>query len=533
MKTTVADLIETLNFNDFEIIAGYTGIDRKVKSVTVMDAPDIYKWIKGGEFLITSGYCMKDDPMKMEFLIKKLDEAGASGLGIKLNRFIDELPQNVLTTAEKLSFPLIYIPIKYAFVDIINPVLSEIVNKQARRLEHSEKIHRSFTQLVINGGNTQQIIDTLSNILDKDVVFYDQYFYKTYKNIKNEMFLEDINSSALNEIILKYSYYTIQIDNRVYGYLVVNESFSREGFEEFDGIALEHASTVLKLNMQKKISNYQIETRYRDEFVQDLIMNNVKSLEEVKNRAEIYGWNFDKGVRGVIVDIDDYKAQYLKIRHKRYNDTLESIRQKIFKIVINIMKESSDQIVYTTFSDSIVFLVDPIDKSKKKAAERLKKIGDQIRKSISKINNFTVTIGIGNFKSNIMNINDSYQEAQKAIKLGRMIYKGDTVIFYDQLGVYSLFSKVCETDEGRSFHISKLKKLIYHDKKFNTNLLSTLECIIENDWNLSAASKEMYIHYNTIKYRFQKIGEILESDFQDVEHKLEIMIAMKLYKMTK
>ena len=49
------DILAMDIFRDFKIIAGKNGSDREVKTVSVMDAPDIYKWMKGGEFLITSG----------------------------------------------------------------------------------------------------------------------------------------------------------------------------------------------------------------------------------------------------------------------------------------------------------------------------------------------------------------------------------------------------------------------------------------------------------------------------------------------
>lgn len=152
MDMKVKNLME--QFEGFEVLAGEGGLDRRVSTVTVMDAPDIYNWMKGGEFLITTAYIMKDNPLELKDLVIKLNENGASALGIKIGRFIEKLPQEVKETGDSLNFPIIYIPTNLAFSDVINPVLSKIVNAQAKKLMMSEKIHKSFTQIVIEGKGT-------------------------------------------------------------------------------------------------------------------------------------------------------------------------------------------------------------------------------------------------------------------------------------------------------------------------------------------------------------------------------------------
>lgn len=149
MEMKVKNLIE--QFEDFQILAGEGGLNKTVSTVSIMDAPDIYNWMKGGEFLVTTGYIMKDNPLELKNLVIKLHEHGAAALGIKIGRFIEILPQEVKETGDKLNFPIIYVPKWYAFTDIINPVLSRIVNTQAKKLMMSEDIHKTFTQMVIQG----------------------------------------------------------------------------------------------------------------------------------------------------------------------------------------------------------------------------------------------------------------------------------------------------------------------------------------------------------------------------------------------
>ncbi|MEI7027115.1 PucR family transcriptional regulator ligand-binding domain-containing protein [Paenibacillus sp. y28] len=68
------------------VIAGRAGVMRVVKSVNVMDAPDISDWIEAGELLFTTAYLMKDAPENAVGLLRRLDERGAAGNAGDLHR---------------------------------------------------------------------------------------------------------------------------------------------------------------------------------------------------------------------------------------------------------------------------------------------------------------------------------------------------------------------------------------------------------------------------------------------------------------
>lgn len=532
MSISVEKMLQFENFCDFKILAGSSGIQRKITSVSVMDAPDLHKWVKGGEFFLTTGYCMKDDPKEIEELIIKINNLGASAFGIKLNRFIDVLPEKVIETANKLAFPIIQIPHHFAFIDIINPILITIINEQGKRLQHSENVHKSLTQLVINGGDTQQIINTLRDILKIDVAFYDTYHDKVYIKVYSNEFSNNIKLLELDEMLLVYSHYPINIDKKNYGYIIISTKISKDGSTLiYDEIAIEHASTVLKLEIQKKISNMQVEERYRGEFVRDLIINNINTIEEVRNRSKLYGWDFSTGLVSIIVDIDNFKIQYLKVRDKEKNYTLESTKLRIFETAIKIIKKDISQVVYTTLSDSIIFLVKCPYEERTKFFKRLKKTCEEICVNILNYDSFTVTIGIGNYEKSVMNIHENYGNAKRAVKLGRIIYKCNRVIFYDDLGVYKLLALIYKSDDAKEFYLSNLQKLIDYDMKKNGDLLNTLRYIVQNNWNLKATSNDMYVHYNTIKYRFNKINELVNVNLRNPEEKINIVISLKLMEM--
>lgn len=146
---------------------------------------------------------------------------------------------------------------------------------------------------------------------------------------------------------------------------------------------------------------------------------------------------------------------------------------------------------------------------------------------------FTITIGMGTYKTDATEINISYEEARRSVIIARNIYHKDSIMIYDELGIYKLFYELCNEKEMNDFYRHYLSNLMEYDKKNNTKFLYTLKCIYENDWNLKLTSEKMFTHYNTIKYRFNKITDILGMDLKISENKLNISVALKLLDMTK
>ncbi|MCC8179002.1 MAG: helix-turn-helix domain-containing protein [Cloacibacillus sp.] len=61
--------------------------------------------------------------------------------------------------------------------------------------------------------------------------------------------------------------------------------------------------------------------------------------------------------------------------------------------------------------------------------------------------------------------------------------------------------------------------------------MDTLECIEKNSWNLKQSSVEMNFHYNTLKYRYQRIQEILDIDLALPVNRFNVALALKLYSL--
>ena len=83
------DVLKMEQFQEAEVIAGFKGLSKKVKTITISELSDAADWLYGGELVCTSGFIIKDQSTSdslnwIESLVKK----NASALLIKTYRFL-------------------------------------------------------------------------------------------------------------------------------------------------------------------------------------------------------------------------------------------------------------------------------------------------------------------------------------------------------------------------------------------------------------------------------------------------------------
>lgn len=513
-------------FPDFTVASGHKGLDEKISTITVMDAPDIYNWMKGDEFLITSGYPFKDCPEKFADLILKLKARNVTALGIKIGRFIKELPDVVIETSNRVNLPIIDIPDHYAFSDIINPGLATLVNSQYDELVQSEKIHNKFIKMGIYNTEINNVLERLKSFINKDIIYFDIKNNKIYSNSKSafQKMFKNNSYDTINNPPDHIYVHKVKDNQGLHGYIIINSSIY--DLTPLDLRTIEYAQMMIIFHIQKEFSNKQIIKTYKDNFVLDILLDNIKSDEEIINRAKIHNWNLNSNMFCIIIDIDNYKLNY---KSEDYRLSIEKTRDLIFQDIIKIMKEINRDSYYMTKSDSIVYIVN----YKEKNLIEFEKSLSTICKIIKEKHGYSLTVAIGNRYENIRDIYKSYDEALICLNKGKDLLKiNSDIIKYNDISIYwNLLNTLKDNEYENDPLIAKLKVLKDSDGVNNTEYYNSIKTIITCDWNLKEASEELYVHYNTIKYRYSKIKELLDNDLDDRASKLKLELGLYMFEI--
>ncbi|NLL36287.1 MAG: hypothetical protein GX256_02050 [Fretibacterium sp.] len=518
ISLTVRELLTLPELAEAELIAGEGGLDRPVRSVNVMEAPDIARWLRGGELLLSTGYQFRDEPEDFEDLVMALHGAGAAALGFK-NRFIHEFPAHAKDLAEWLRMPILSLPLELPYSDIIRIVI--LRTDEVENIRFSESVLRSFFQLVAEGGGAERIVENLMYFLKTEVCFMDAVSGRCFCAAQGS-FSNVSSAQERKELLERHYNERIGLANATYGYFI----FKRWPEGNAWRVVLEHAKTAMLFSFQRDIAARQVESRYRDEFVQDLITRNIRYREELLNRGLQFGWDLSGAVRCVIFDIDNYKRHFGQLMSEQEAQDLEESRQRIYALCKQEMKAVFRECPYSAMSDSIVFLTTP--SLNEDFLSRLREVVERVRERVRAWTGFTLTVGCGDERPDFMGCEESYEEARQSIEMMRPSCGGDTLYVWEELGVLTVLAQVSGSGAARKFCAHRLGELRHQDT--HSELFDTLQTLVRCGWNLREAARELRIHYNTVRYRYERICELV-GDLSGVEARLEMAVALKLLRL--
>ena len=517
-------------FSELMLLAGKKGITNRISTVTVVDTPDGAQWLKGGEFVITTGFMLHESGMSLKTFIEILGEKRVACLGIKKNRHLLDIPGDALKLADSIGLPIFSIPTAYAFADIINPVLTRIIDQQHEELEQANVIHNRFWGLAVNDRPIFEILEVLSQIVDIPSAFLDTHFNEIYFSDTGCEFahlLQSVDLDSITKGFLKnYDSYTVANQNEVFGYVLFPKNTLEHSRNTRCRVAVEQAGITLILRMQVRISQQLVDERYKDVFLEDLLLNNIKGESEIHNRACLYHWDFSNGGVVAVLDINNIKRHFTKKLDSVQNKRLEEVVARIFNLAIREMQRVYDDVKYMRQSDLIAFLLS-IDAEKRPLLEdNLTKIFQTLQSQLKIFTPFTISIGVGNYYKNIRDIYKSYSEARITINFNYAMQSFNNIMFFENMGLYKLLAPILSLPNTLQYCEQYIRPLEEYDQTNGQEMVHTLHHIMLTGWNLKKASEDMYLHYNSMKYRYNRICAILGLDLNQQPNRILISIAM-------
>lgn len=531
MATTVRETLALESFKGIRVLAGLGGLDREISTTTFIEAPDSWKWIRGGEYVLTLAYAFQTEELLLK-LIRELIELNAACIGIKTERYIKQIPQSVLDLADQYQFPIIDIPTSLPFAAIIHPVQSLIIHNQERLLKYSEKVRHSFFGLSVQAAEIEEIMQALCEFTHVDLAFLDLVTNRKYVFSDTSQLPAALDTLPLKDVLKRYPHEDVTLNGRLMGYLIFDADVEKLK-DRWSEIPINQAKGALLLYFQRREARHQVESRYRNEFVQDLITRNIRMEQEAWNRAKSFNWNLEGPQRVVIVDIDNYKSSLTRaISNGQGVSVMENSKSRIYSIARSFLAHlNGGKYPYAEMSDSIVFIFPSGDENGGLFNELLRHALVDMMKAIQSETGFTVTVGVGDPCPNVFNCPKSYHQAQQGLELLRQSQGGNVIASWSEMGVYKLLSGVVETSDGCEFMERYLGPLLNGERSLNVTLLDTIQTTVNSNWNLKDAAAAMGVHYNTLKYRWRKICDLLEIDMSKSSDRLNVMIALELYRM--
>lgn len=533
MGVSIREILQAKFFKDYELLAGRNGIDTEIQGITLFDAPDGYKWTKGKELLLTTGYFFKDDIELFKDIIRFIGKNGNSAMGIKKDRFIKNIPKEILDLCDELAIPLISIPFNVAWIDIINEVNSIVMNRFISRIIDIYRNKQSSTS-----NDTQTIIESIvrslsiemrcptsiKNILDKNIVIY-PLNYKSKQEILN---LSETELSNYQKVLLcnKLDIYritdinsnkswvdmTIKINNVPLATVTVWEE--NRIIDYYDLFALRLAYTLLTEIYQQIYIMNSFERMFYDDFIKSLLNDKLDNKEKLTKAI--------KGINDFRLNINSKFICIAFVQEKK-GPSLYAIKEKLYNTLL--LGISKDEAIFGIIDDNTLVIIKDVVSYKNDVVYNVRKeINELLEKIRNALNDVLFKVGIGDVVDDICFIKRSYYEALKAIEIGKYIYSKKNVVSFEELGPFGLFR--LEDLQRKSFGGTFKSIAPIFEESNSEELLSTLKVYLESESNCNIAAQKLFIHSNTVRYRIAKIQELCNIDLEDPIERLKMEIAL-------
>ena len=511
-----------------QVVAGSHGLDRRVARLNVMEVPDIGSWVKADEFLLTTAYPLRGRPGDLPELVEDLDRRGLAGLGIKLGRYLDEIPAEMVRVADARGFPLVQLPEGVSFDDIFNEVLTNLLNRQSMLLARSEQIHRAFLQLVLRGHGLPEIARDLAELLDGPAAIVDPDG-AVLAGARLDEVVDGV--SAPSRFVLDADGSVARLDDgvevpcvavgilagaREHGHVL---GFGSQEHGAVDLIALENAATVAALELTKKLEVQAVEDKYRSDLMHDLLRT-VEDRDDVLRRAAGFGWNLDRRVIVLVVRLDRPAEPVVPDEVTRRAPLVGLLRPAIL--------DRDPAAAVVRFSNEVVIVTAAFDGPDGRADARAftRKLIERASQSIGD----TVSAGLSRPVHDVVDIAAAHDQASRALAIGRRVQGPGALAHFDDLGAYRVLSLVEDHDELRSFADEVLGDLAA-DTEEAADLRHTLQVLLEAGGNVAEASRQLHFHYNTLRYRIEKLEGMVGPFTSDARIRLDVQLALLVLAM--
>lgn len=550
MGFTVRDLLNSQSLvstlSEMKLLAGEQGFSNEIKGVTIIEAPDIVKFIEGGEVLLTGLYAFKSCTVE-EFgnYISDLHEKEVSAIFLKQGRDVEQANEKIellRAYCQQYHIPLIDVPFQVSFQVIMSIVMERLFNEEVTRLKYYKMTHDNFCALSLDSKQTEntisRILDMLSKLIRNPVAIFDQKYHCLYcSNPSYSKMVKSETRHMIDPSIISRNIYYKQTGNPdcyiaeiilATGQTVFLQVWQvQSDFTSMDLIAIENAIVALQYEFSKQYTITELEQKFHNDLIQNVLLGKLTTREEIERNRVFTGLSLD----------GSYRVFVIGFRGGKKEDDFNERARRIDLLKECVVRQMKDCLVHYSLDQLAVIHQVEREQSLKSYRTFFQTFFSNVRKEFAgKSPDTPLIAGIGRTVHGITDIHLSYHEASDALSYFELNGMSELVgdehsLFFSDLGVFKLLCQIEDWRDLVEFIPENLMRLYQSDNKQRDELIQTLECYLRHQLNFSETAKELFIHYKTAMYRINRISEITGIDFDNSTEVLSVRIGMIVFQM--
>jgi purine catabolism regulator len=493
--------------------------------------------------LVLIDFCLSPTDEMLTHLLDRAADAGCTALVLHSNPGTS-FPSAWIQKAEALGLPVLELPSDVLPAELIAPLLDEFLRREHALLDQTTSVQERMVGRILAGQGGQGIVDLLFTFLGQPILLVESsgvilgqagawHRLPIWDTLSNPDQLCAILAplvdrtgewydpeGELKPLALDQAHLFVKpvLDGKeVLGWFILN--FEPEVMDISARLALDQAAVAAALEISRQAAISQVEWRLQANFLNDLVTYGTAS-STLEERASRFGW--DLGNKRAIMLVC-WERQEITAQRRRWLATA----------VTHIIRDRRpESLVFERESEILILPQLPDACDPRTAQDVMQSLARELLNNWpSHLKDISVVIAMGGGQSSFREIATSYQEARRALAMRRRLGLRYPLVTFQDVRIFSLLERHMEDDEAVALFQRTIGPLVEYDAKHNTEFVRTAEVYFDCNYRLQQAADQLLIHPSSLKYRLQRIREILGSDpFYDKDH-LAYYLATKIARL--
>ena len=141
---------------------------------------------------------------------------------------------------------------------------------------------------------------------------------------------------------------------------------------------------------------------------------------------------------------------------------------------------------------------------------------------------YRLAIGLSSAAQGITELRGAAVEARHARRLAELRGGRSRVIAGAEIDSHELLLASVPEEVQTSYRERLLGPLVEYDRDHRSELVETLERFLDHSGSWQRCAAAMHVHVNTLRYRIGRVEELTGRDLSNLEHRVDLFLALKL-----